>query len=147
MGTWGPLPFDSDSAQDLIDFMAKRSDAERRVAFHEIFDGALRLGDDDVDVFADDVVAAATMIAMSVPGGTQRLGEEIAAQEATAAVVSGLDVGLAGEALTALDAMRVPGNDWFDTWIEEDADGETARAVQAIADVLRDFIAAGGPLR
>jgi hypothetical protein len=143
MGTWGSLPFESDSGQDLIDFMAKRNSAERREAFHEIFDGALRLGDDDVDFFPDDVVAAVTLIAMSVPGGTERLGE-VAAEEAATSVVADLDGGLAAEALAALAAMRVPGYDWYDTWIDDDEEGETAQAAETIAEVLRGFIAGNG---
>ena len=142
MGTWGAHPFASDGAQDLIDFLAKRSDAERREALHEIFEAAPHAGQDHVDVFPDDVVAAALLIALSVPGGSQRLGEHDA-EEARNSLVADLDTALAAEALGALETVRVPGNDWYDTWIEDGEDGEAAQVAQAIVDILDDFTGAG----
>lgn len=102
MGTWGPGPFDSDSAQDLIDFLAKWGNQERREVFRRIFADGLRLADPDVDLYSSDVIAAA-----------------------------------------ALTAMNVPGNDWYDTWIDDDLDGEAALSARAVAEVLRDFLSAG----
>ncbi|GIH07547.1 hypothetical protein Rhe02_56140 [Rhizocola hellebori] len=139
MGTWGPGPFDSDGARDLIDFMAQRSPDERRHAFHGIFADAMRLSDDDVDLHPSDVIAAVALIAMSVPGGPEQLGE-IATEKAAAGIVAGLDPQLATEALVALAAMSVPGNDWYDTWIEDDPEGEAAQSAQAVTEVLRVFV-------
>ncbi|MEV4510025.1 DUF4259 domain-containing protein [Dactylosporangium sp. NPDC049525] len=84
MGTWGSHPFAGDGAQDLIDFMAKRNDKERRKEFHEIFEAAPHAGQPHVDVFPEDIVAAALLIALSVPGSSQRLDEPTRTRPATA---------------------------------------------------------------
>ncbi|GAA4261557.1 hypothetical protein GCM10022255_094620 [Dactylosporangium darangshiense] len=41
------------------------------------------------------------------------------------------------QALAGLELMLRPGNDWYDTWIDGDEDGEGARTAHAIAAVLR----------
>ncbi len=90
---------------------------------------------------------AAAFVALSVPGGAEQLAGTGHGAEV---VAGGVDVELRTQALAGLEQMLRPGNsvgsnataatppnDWDDTWIDGDEDGEGARTARAIAAVLR----------
>ncbi|MEV0128775.1 DUF4259 domain-containing protein [Dactylosporangium sp. NPDC050688] len=139
MATWGPAPFASDAGQDLLDQLAGSTDDERWAVLREILAGVPRIGERGFDWFEQDVVDAAALVALSVPGGAQQLAGIGHGAEA-AVVAGGVDVELRAQALAGLEQMLRPGNDWHDTWIDGDEDGEGARTAHAIAAVLRSSL-------
>ncbi|GAA3241352.1 DUF4259 domain-containing protein [Dactylosporangium siamense] len=136
MATWGPEPFASDAGQDLLDRLAGSTDDERLAVLREILGGVSRIGERGFDWFEQDVVDAAALVALSVPGGMEQLADIGHGAEA-AVVIGGVDIGLRTQALVGLELMLQPGNDWHDTWIDGDEDCEGARTAHAIAAVLR----------
>ncbi|WP_127503020.1 DUF4259 domain-containing protein [Actinoplanes solisilvae] len=143
MGTWGPGPFDNDAADELLEEVAELAERERAPYLKQILvDGAL-IGMEDVDVFPDDVIAAATLVAMSVPHGLSRLGDEEDREHAAGSVLADVDRALASAALTALRKMFEPGNHWYDTWVDDEPDGLAAQSARAAAQVLTEFLAGG----
>lgn len=105
----------------------------------EILVGASRIGERGFDWFEQDVVDAAAVVALSVPGGAKQL-DDIGHGAEAAVVISGVDVQLRAQALAGLELMLRPGNDWYDTWIDGEEDGEGARAAHVIAAALRSSL-------
>lgn len=70
MGTFGAGPFDSDAALDLLDELADRSKGDRPAALARMFTSVT--GNPQLlwrEYFPDQVVAAAALVAASLPGG------------------------------------------------------------------------------
>jgi hypothetical protein len=142
MGTWNPGPFDNDAAADLLDLVADEEPDLRGELIRDMLNDGLRLAaGEEVYLFPKDVVAAATLVAISVPGALGRLTVE---DEEVRFVNSLLpDVGhpLALLAVEALHAMAVPGNDWYDTWFDRDVPvPEAAEPYRIAVEVLQGFI-------
>ncbi|MEU4564119.1 DUF4259 domain-containing protein [Actinoplanes sp. NPDC023936] len=142
MGTWNPGPFGSDAAADLLDLAAAEDPGARGEFIREMLNDGLRLAaGEDVDLFPEDVVAAANLVAISVPGGLERLvveGEQTA--RLTNSVIPDVDPSLAALALESLRAMAVPGNDWYDTYFDSDnPEPEAVDAFRAAVGVLQEF--------
>ena len=69
MGTFGTGPFDSDDARDLVDQLADRPGQRREVLDRLFFRVRDRPGLLDWEFSAGEVVAAAAIVAASLPGG------------------------------------------------------------------------------
>ncbi|GAB3842199.1 hypothetical protein GCM10027610_052610 [Dactylosporangium cerinum] len=105
----------------------------------EILGGVNRIGDRSFDWFEQDVVDAAALVALSVPGGRELLAD-VGHGAGAAVVTGGVDIELRTQALAGLELMLQPGNDWYDTWIDGDEDCEGARTARAVATVLRSSL-------
>src|SRR5262245_55520765 len=88
MGTWGTGPFHNDAALDLIEALAEYSGEQRVALLRQLFAAALR--DPEVETFevafpegytdrltANEVLAGAVMVALSLPGGERILAVEM----------------------------------------------------------------------
>ena len=69
VGTFGTGPFDSDDARDLVDQLADRPGQRREVLDRLFFRVRDRPGLLDWEFSAGEVVAAAAIVAASLPGG------------------------------------------------------------------------------
>src|SRR5258708_37359146 len=71
MGTFGTGPFDSDGALDFLDGLAELHGGQRREVLERMF-LVVRNEPEQLErtVFPDEVVAAAAVVAVSLPGGT-----------------------------------------------------------------------------
>ncbi|WP_092541721.1 DUF4259 domain-containing protein [Actinoplanes derwentensis] len=141
LGTWNPGPFGNDSAADLLDLAASEEPGARAEFIREMLDEGLRLAaGESVDLFPEDVVAAANLVAISVPGGLERLVEEQETGRFIKSMIPGVDQTLVALALKSLFAMAVPGNDWYDTWFDsDDPEPEAVDAFRAAVEVLQGF--------
>lgn len=123
MGTWGAGPFDSDSAEELVDSMGEMSQVERAAELERLLNESV---EDGQQADPSEVVAAATIVAVNLSGGMERgayPNVEGWLAPSGAAALRGL----------ALRAMRVclPEDGWYwESWTRE-SDRVVARAVVA----------------
>ncbi len=112
MGTWGAGPFDSDSAEELVDSMAEMPEPERAAELERLLSESV---EDGQDADPSEVVAAATIVAVNLSGGMERgayPNVEGWLAPSVAAALRGL----------AVQAMRVclPEDGWYwDSWTRE----------------------------
>ncbi|MFJ8580371.1 DUF4259 domain-containing protein [Micromonospora sp. NPDC093277] len=149
MGTWSSGPFDNDQAMDLLDELAEMDEDQKAEHFREVFTNALSSSPSE-RVWPKEVVAAAAVVALALPGGAVVVNfeegdfdpdaEENAEDEWSAAILREPGSALAGLALEALSGVTRAGGEWFSSWLlEDDRDAAVVR-VDSIARVLRSAI-------
>jgi len=135
MGTFGTGPFSSDGALDLLEELGELPKAERRDELARRLSAVVE-GSPAVmhGRYADEVVAAAALVAISLPGGDRILNAQPAsvADELMGALLSDPAIELARPALAALESVAGSQGSWFRGWI--DAERQTA-AEQVIEDL------------
>jgi Domain of unknown function (DUF4259) len=139
MGTWGTGPFSSDGALDLLDELAELQEADRLAELRRIL--SVVNGNPELvmkEVYPDEVVAVAALVAMSLPGGGDIGGAqyEAVAGEVSAAALSAPAFELVGPALTALNLVAGQGGKWLDGWTGEEKLASATRTVAVLREVL-----------
>lgn len=151
MGTWGDGPFDNDQAMDIIGELGELEEDERRkhiqALFATVLDPSLAPADAEVPFWPKEVVAAASLIALVLPGGAVVFdpqssddydpeAEENADDEWLVALLPEPDGELIKLASGALQVVADPGSKWFTDWLC--GDDEEAEWLARIIRVLND---------
>ncbi|MDG6106330.1 DUF4259 domain-containing protein [Dactylosporangium aurantiacum] len=144
MAAYSTGPFDSDTAQDLLERFAELTVAQRLEHLRLVFLGGPRdPGGPFEPVDPTEVIAGAALVALALPGGGRvrdtpqmEFDEEVAA-----AAVAGPDAGLVR---LALDATRAVAADdaWFAGWLGAEDRAASRHTVAVIVDVLAGHVAA-----
>jgi alpha-glucosidase len=139
MGTWGTGPFSSDGALDLLDELAGQPASQRREALERIFSGARNRPDLlGRKFFPDEIVAAAAVLAASLPGGEgprQNLADH--GYDVDALLVPAPDPELNHSALEALQVAAGPHGPWHDGWTGPQAAAQARQTTDRLAAILR----------
>jgi hypothetical protein len=140
MGTFGAGPFSSDGALDLLEELAERLPAQRAEALERMF--LLVKKRPDLlgrDFFADEVVAAAAIVAAALPGGRQfdeRLDTLVENDIASDGRLSAPAPELAGVALESLLSVGGPQGPWLQGWKNDTYAAEARDTIAALSQVL-----------
>jgi hypothetical protein len=138
MGTWGTGPFSSDGALDFIDRLADRPAGQRRDILERIF---FRVRDrPDLlgwKFFPDEIVAAAAVVAASLPGG-DGFQRELTDQgyHVDAILVPAPDPELNASALEALLVAAGRDGPWHDGWVDPETAAHARRTTDQLASIL-----------
>lgn len=144
MAVYSTGPFDSDTAQDLLERFAELSGAQRLEHLRLVFRGGPRdPGGPFEPVDPTEVVAGAALVALALPGG-RRVGDIPQMEfdeEVAAAALTAPDAELVR---LALDATRAVAADdaWFAAWITEEDRTASRHTVAVILDVLTQHVGA-----
>lgn len=151
MGTWGDGPFENDQAMDIIGELAEMEEDERREHVQRLFatvlDPSSAPADAEVPFWPKEVVAAASLLALALPGGSVVFdpqsvddydpeAEENADDEWLGALVSEPGGELIRLASEALQVVADPDSKWFTDWIC--GDDEEAAWLASIVRVLNE---------
>jgi alpha-glucosidase len=138
MGTWGTGPFSSDGALDLLDELAGQPASQRREALERIFfrvrDRPDLLGR---KFFPDEIVAAAAVVAASLPGG-EGLRQDLAdhGYDADAPLVPAPDPELNHSAQEALLVAAGRDGPWHDGWVDPQAAAQARQTIDRLAAIF-----------
>jgi len=138
IGTWGTGPFSSDGALDLLDELAGQPASQRREALERIFfrvrDRPDLLGR---KFFPDEIVAAAAVVAASLPGG-EGFRRDLADQgyDVDAILVPAPDPELNASALQALLVTAGRDGPWHDGWSDPETAAQARRTTDQLASIL-----------
>jgi alpha-glucosidase len=142
MGTFGTGAFSSDGAVDFLDELAELSPELRAAVLEQMFE-VVREKPEMLwrQFFPDQVVAAAAIVAATLPGGEQfgeELEELVEKDVAADARLVGTAPALAKGALEALLYVAGPEGPWHKGWTNE-ADAVAARGTtDTLSRVLGD---------
>ncbi|MGC4760237.1 DUF4259 domain-containing protein [Micromonospora trifolii] len=146
MGTFGTGPFSSDGALDFLDELTERPPQQRSEALRHMF-GYVRANPDLLwrEYFPDQVVAAAAVVAASLPGG-EYLQDDLAelSDEPNGTILPTSVPELAAPALEALLLVASPGGPWHQGWTAESDRTEAQLTCDGLTAVLLAVGAAGG---
>ena len=128
MGTWSASPFGSDSALDLLDQFSDVEEGQRAEFLEQIFRAGLSGPADGAigKVLPDEVIAAAAILAASLPGG-QEFPWNQDVDDILLPSVSRSGFELPVLALRALRHVIPDGGWWWRSWKDE-RDAEQMRA-------------------
>jgi hypothetical protein len=146
VGTWGPGPFSNDQALDLCDELGDMDDDEKAERLRAIFANAVSSSTAE-RIWSSEVVAAAALVALALPGGAVVVHEEDgdfdpgagenADDEWTPAILRRPDAALSNLALEAVQAVTRAGSEWHSTWVGDDDRDAALERVSDIARILR----------
>jgi len=139
VGTFGTGPFSNDSALDLLDELADQPPGQRREALERIFQVRDRPDLLWRKFLPDEIVAAAAIVAASLPGG-EDIRRDLAGQtyDVDAVLVPPPDRELTTFALQALLFAAGPDGPWHDGWVnQQDAARARQTSDQLTAILLR----------
>lgn len=142
MGTFGTGAFSSDGALDLLEQLAERPTESRTAALEHMF--AFVRDNPDLlwrEFFPDEIVAAAAIIAASLPGGepfSERLKELADNDLAPDIRLPAPAPRLARPALEALLWAAGPNGPWHQGWTTETTAAEAQHTSDTLLRVLRD---------
>jgi hypothetical protein len=138
MGTWGTGPFDNDGALDLLDMLVTQPASQRRETLDRIFVRVM----DRPDLlgrkfFPDEAVAAAAVVAASMPGG-EGTRQDLADHDydADAILVPAPDPELSHSALEALLAAAGRDGPWHHGWTHPQDAAQARQATDRLAAIL-----------
>ena len=139
MGTFGTGPFGSDGALDFLDKLARQSAGQRRETLERIFSQVR----DRPDLlgrkfFADEIVAAAAVVAASLASGEDiRRDLDDEDYDVNAILVQAPDPELSASALEALLVAAGPDGPWHDGWVNPETAAEARHTTDRLAATLR----------
>jgi hypothetical protein len=146
VGTWGPGPFSNDQALDLCDELGDMDGDEKAERLRAIFASAVSSLPAE-HVWSSEVVAAAALVALALPGGVVVVSgqdgdfdpdaAENADDEWTPAILRRPDAALRELALEAVQAVTRVGNEWHRTWVRDDDRDAALERVSEIVRILR----------
>jgi hypothetical protein len=139
MGTFGAGPFHSDGALDMLDVLATHP-AESRHGLVQTMLSRVRDSPDllMVEYLPDEVMAAAALVAASLPGGEALSATEgVGAREARAAALPMPAFDLAALALEVLLLVAGPEGLWNKGWTDEQTRAEARRTTEGLVAILR----------
>ncbi len=140
MGTFGTGPFSSDGAMDFLEELAERPVERRSAALEHMF---MFVKEKPEllwrEFFPDQVVAAAAVVAASLPGG-QQFDQELEALVEHDLVpdvrLAAPAPDLASAALQALTFVAGPGGPWHQGWTNDTDAAEARETVAVLSQVL-----------
>jgi Domain of unknown function (DUF4259) len=138
MGTFGTGPFGNDGALDLLDELTGQPASQRRVTLERIFfqvrDRPNLLG---WKFFPDEIVAAAAVLAASLPGGAS-IRQDLSDQGYSADAIEVLppDPELSHSALEALQVAAGRDGPWHDGWADPKTAAQARQTTDQIAAIL-----------
>lgn len=138
MGTFGTSPFGSDGALDLLETLADQPSAQRPQVLERIFfqvlDHPELLGRKS---FPDEIVAAAAIVAASLPGG-EDIRQELAAQayDERAVLIPAPDPELTASALQALILAAGRDGPWHEGWTNPESAAEARQTSDQVTAIL-----------
>ncbi|MEU7800768.1 DUF4259 domain-containing protein [Micromonospora arborensis] len=145
MGTFGTGPFSSDGALDFLDNVAERPPQQHAVVLRHMF--GYVLANRDLlwrEFFPDEVVAAAALVAATLPGG-ERLQHRLSEVSDSSAVKLPEPVSdLAASALEALHFVAGPGGPWHQGWTTETDRVEAQQTIDNLSAILGAATERGG---
>jgi Domain of unknown function (DUF4259) len=137
MGTWGSGYFSSDGAQDLVEDLAEMPADQRYEAVQRMLLTAAT--DPDAmwrEVFPDTVIAAAALVAATLPGGADLVDwDQFETGEGAALPYPAPQ--LAAVALDAIGVVAKPGSHWETSWVHEVDKVEAIQGLDRLRAVLR----------
>ena len=145
MGTFGTGPFSSDGALDFLDELAEQPPERRKPTLARMF-VAVRDKPEVLwrEFFPDEVVAAAAIVAATLPGG-QRFDEQLEAlveQDLARDIRLGAPAPeLADLALGALELVAGPDGPWLRGWTRDEDAAEARDTITALSQALNDSLA------
>jgi hypothetical protein len=145
VGTFGTGPFSTDGVLDLLDELGEMSEAERLGELDRLLSALNRNADSLMrDVYPDEIVAVAALVAISLPGGDLILNalDEVVADEVNAATLSSPAVDLVRPALSALDVVAGSNGLWLKGWVDEERRANAERTAAEVRAVLERAIRA-----
>jgi hypothetical protein len=138
VGTFGTGPFGSDGALDLLDELAGQPAAQRREALERVF-SRLRDRPDLLGrkIFPDEIVAAAAVVAASLPGG-EGIRKDLAGlgYDPDTLLVPVPDPDLNHSALEALLAAAGRDGPWHDGWTNPQTAAEAKETTDRLTAIL-----------
>ncbi|MFY1597093.1 DUF4259 domain-containing protein [Micromonospora sp. WMMD737] len=139
VGTFGTGPFSSDGALDFLDELAERSPQQRvEVVRHML---GYVLANRDLlwrEYFPDQVVAAAALVATTLPGGEHLQHRLTQVSDEPSAVILPEPVpDLATSALEALHFVAGPGGPWHQGWTTETDQAEAQQTIDSLTTILQ----------
>ncbi|WP_091562507.1 DUF4259 domain-containing protein [Micromonospora pattaloongensis] len=145
VGTFGTGPFSSDGALDFLEELAERPTEQQLDALRHMFTYVLANRDRLWrEFFPDEVVAAAALVAATLPGGEhlQHRLTELAelADETDIALLPASASGLAAPALEALLFVAAPDGPWHQGWTTEADRLHAQRTIDDLVAILRAAI-------
>jgi alpha-glucosidase len=143
MSAYSTGPFDSDTAQDLLDHLAGLEPAERLARLRLVFRSAS--GGQDVPsegIDPTEVLAGAALVALTLSDGqrVREIPQMDFDEEIAAAAIPAPDAELVRLALHALHEATADGQ-WYAAWITDDDRRASREAVDVVATVLADHLA------
>jgi hypothetical protein len=139
MGTFGTGPFSNDGALDLLDELTGQPAGQRREILERIFfqvrDRPDLLGRQFLPA---EIVAAAAVVAASLPGGDD-IRRDLADQgyDVDAILVPAPDPELNASALEALLLAAGPSGPWHDGWIDPEDAARARQTTDRLTVILR----------
>ncbi len=140
MGTFGTGPFSSDGALDLLGELAGQPPGQRREALERTF---LQVRDHpDLlwrEFFPDQIVAAAAIVAASLPDG-ENIRQDLAAHayDLHEVLIPAPDHELTGFALQALLFAAGPNGPWHDGWADQQTAAQARQTSDQLTAILRN---------
>jgi Domain of unknown function (DUF4259) len=136
VGTFGTGPFDSDGAQDLLAELSEHQPAVRYNTVEHMLSRVLHQPDLLMrEIFPDEIVAVAALVAASLPGG-----QHLHKPKTAAAALPEPAADLAASALEALLLVAGPNGPWQKGWTTETFAAEARQTIDSLNDVLRQSI-------
>ncbi|GIF09283.1 DUF4259 domain-containing protein [Actinoplanes siamensis] len=146
MGTFGTGPFSSDGAMEFLEELAERPAERRATALERMFTFVKEQPELLWrEFFPEEVVAAAAVVAASLPGGhqfNQKLAELVEHDLVPDVRLAAPVLDLAGAALQALTFVAGPGGPWHQGWTN---DTDAAEARETVAVLSQVLILGGSP--
>ncbi|MBM7494963.1 alpha-glucosidase [Micromonospora luteifusca] len=142
MGTFGTGPFSSDGALDFLEELAERPPEQQLDALRHMFT-YVRDNRDLLwrEFFPDEVVAAAALVAATVPGGEHlrhRVTELVELSDETEiALLPASTSGVAAPALEALLFVAGPDGAWHQGWTTEADRLDAQQTIHDLVAILR----------
>jgi len=138
MGTFGTGPFDNDGALDLLDSLKGRPADQRRDVLERIFSRVRdRPGLLGWKFFPDEIVAAAAVVAASLPGG-DAVRRDLADRgyEADQIVLPAPDGELNAAAAAALQLAAGRDGPWHEGWTDSEDAARARRTTDQLATIF-----------
>ena len=139
VGIFGTGPFSSDGALDLLDELADQPPGQRREALEGIFLQVRNHPDLRWRAYLpDQIVAAAAIVAASLPGG-EDIRRDLAdhADDVHAVLVPAPDHDLTALALHALLFAAGPDGPWHDGWVDPQTAAQARQTSDQLTAILR----------
>ncbi|MEV7413279.1 DUF4259 domain-containing protein [Streptomyces althioticus] len=134
MGTWGPGPFDSDTAEDYLDELEEQPASGRLAAVTTTFRATSEGGTSEV--LPEEVMAAAAVVAANLPAGASLEWSEDYSG-VTDWLPKPIDSSLASSAMQALESVFSENESFWRSWVNEEEREEARAELDRVKALLR----------
>ncbi|PJE98286.1 hypothetical protein CUT44_08445 [Streptomyces carminius] len=141
MGTWGPGPFDSDTAEDYLDELEEKSASGRLVAVTTTFRATTEDGTSS-EILPEEVIAAAAVVAANLPAGASLEWSEDYS-DVTDWLPKPVDPILASSAMRALENVFSENESFWRSWVNAEEREEARAELDRVKALLRSAYGGG----